>query len=179
MVIIGDVPALSQDLILEWLKEVPDPEIPAINVVEMGIVRDISYSSAEGKNDPQVLVKITPTYSGCPAMKAIEGDIIRVLKSHGVSNARIELVYSPAWSSSWLTQSARDKLKASGIAPPLNSDDGKAAELVAIGKRREAVACPYCDSFTTTLRSEFGSTACKALYYCDGCKQPFEYFKEI
>lgn len=167
---------LSKDEILQALSEVLDPEIPVLNVVEMGIVREISI---EGQH---VRVRITPTYSGCPAMKVIEQSIESKLKAKGVPTYAIELVYSPAWTTDWLTDEAKAKLKAYRIAPPhltsatSTTEPWKAQDLVNIKIR---VPCPYCDSFQTKIKSEFGSTACKALYYCENCTQPFEHFKAI
>ncbi|HEX5831795.1 MAG TPA: 1,2-phenylacetyl-CoA epoxidase subunit PaaD [Gemmatimonadaceae bacterium] len=156
------------------LREVPDPEVPAISVVDLGIVRDVEVE--EGV----VTVTVTPTYSGCPAMLAIERDIVEALRASGADDVRVRTVYAPAWSSDWITAEGREKLRAYGIAPPgpAPRDD---APLVPLLRRSvpAPVPCPFCGSTRTTLRSEFGSTACKALRFCDACRQPFEEFKAI
>jgi ring-1,2-phenylacetyl-CoA epoxidase subunit PaaD len=150
------------DPVWDILSTVMDPEVPALSVVDLGIVRDVDV-------DPQgaVTVAITPTYSGCPAMHVIEEDIIAALRAGGWPDARVRTVLSPAWTTDWVSAPARAKLAAYGIAPP---------ELVPLTRR---VACPFCGSRETTMRSEFGPTACKALMYCDACEQPFELFKAI
>lgn len=156
--------------LLAFLTEVTDPEIPVLNVVEMGIVRSAAFSPPDGAH-----ITITPTYSGCPAMHEIESDIRRTLAKHGIKSVTIELVHSPAWTTDWLSNEAKEKLRKYGIAPPGRvPDDG----LVAIGAApRETIPCPYCGSKNTILKSEFGSTACKSLLFCHGCSQPFEHFK--
>jgi ring-1,2-phenylacetyl-CoA epoxidase subunit PaaD len=150
------------DPVWDILSTVMDPEVPALSVVDLGIVRDVDV-------DPEgaVTVAITPTYSGCPAMHMIEQDIAAALRAGGWTNVNIRTVYAPAWSSDWIGPEARRKLEAYGIAPP---------ELVPLTRR---VACPFCGSRETTMRSEFGPTACKALMYCNACLQPFELFKAI
>lgn len=162
--------ALAADAVWRYLDEVKDPEVPVLSVVELGIVRDVRVA------DHGVTVVITPTYSGCPAMKVIEEDIIAGLASHGVSPVRIETVFSPAWTSDWMSAEAKAKLVAYGIAAPGRAaDDGGLVTLT----RRVPVACPYCGSARTTLKSEFGSTACKSINFCNDCRQPFEQFKAI
>ncbi|MGA7161300.1 MAG: 1,2-phenylacetyl-CoA epoxidase subunit PaaD [Bacteroidota bacterium] len=155
---------------MKILSEVHDPEIPVLNIVEMGIVRNVEFS--EGR----VNVEITPTYSGCPAMKVIEDDIVTALNVNGFTNINVNIVYSPVWTTEWLSSSTKQKLKDYGIAPPRRSED---EVIILLPRLRESVACPFCGSKETELRSEFGSTACKSFYYCNNCKQPFEYFKEI
>ncbi len=151
------------------LSEVTDPEIPVLNIVEMGIVRDIYY------DDNNILVvKITPTYSGCPAMNFIEQDIIQILKDHDIQHLRVEKDYSKAWTSDWLTDEARNKLKDYGIAPPGKMSD---IDILSEIQKTKIIPCPYCDSLDTKLQAEFGSTACKSLYFCNDCQQPFEHFK--
>jgi len=160
---------VSTEEIWAILSEVPDPEIPVINVVEMGIVRDVKISGG------LVEVVITPTYSGCPAMKAIEEDIEEVLREKKIANYHIRTVLSPAWTTDWMTDEAREKLRETGIAPP---EKDSADKNVLLGKVR-VVKCPRCDSKSTHMISQFGSTACKALYKCDDCLEPFDYFKCI
>lgn len=159
---------VDQAAIFKLLESIPDPEIPAINIVELGIVR-------QAQTIGDVLeVQITPTYSGCPAMSMIAQQIEEVLKGAGHLNFRIKTVYSPAWTTDWISPEARMKLKKYGIAPP----HGKASdELVLFPKAQSSVVCPFCDSAQTEKTSEFGATACKALYFCKACRQPFEYFK--
>ncbi len=150
--------------------EVKDPEVPVLSVVELGIVRQVDVS------DDGVTVAITPTYSGCPAMRMIEDEILAALAAHGVPDARVRTIYTPAWTTDWIGDAARKKLEAYGIAPPGRAPLG---ELVQLARRAEPVRCPYCGSRDTELRSEFGSTACKSILVCRSCKQPFEQFKAI
>jgi ring-1,2-phenylacetyl-CoA epoxidase subunit PaaD len=158
---------LSQ--IWEFLKEVEDPEIPVLNVVELGIVRDVIFLSEK------YVVSITPTYSGCPAMHAIEQDIAELLSEKGIENFEIKTVLSPAWTTDWMTSEARTKLENYGIAPP---QEGSSDKSLLMGKIRD-VRCPQCKSYDTFMISQFGSTACKSLYKCNSCKEPFDYFKCI
>jgi ring-1,2-phenylacetyl-CoA epoxidase subunit PaaD len=160
----------TKEKLLNILSEVHDPEIPALNVVEMGIVRDVEFSGEA------VHVEITPTYSGCPAMKIIEDDIIEAFRTNGYTNIFVNTVYSPAWTTNWLSDSTKEKLKAYGIAPPGKSTN---EVIILLPTIKETVACPFCDSNETELRSEFGSTACKSIHYCNNCKQPFDHLKEI
>jgi ring-1,2-phenylacetyl-CoA epoxidase subunit PaaD len=156
------------------LDHVPDPEVPVISVVELGIVRDVELD-AQGA----VTVWVTPTYSGCPAMVAIEQDIVAALAESGWPGARVRTVYSPAWTTDWIGEDARQKLKRYGIAPPPRVATGDPEALVPLRRRADPVECPYCGSHATTTRSEFGATACKAVMFCDQCRQPFELFKAI
>ena len=142
--------------IWELLNTVPDPEIPIISIVELGVVRDITFS------DKSYKISITPTYSGCPAVKTFTDDIKICLKKNGIRNFQLKLVYSPAWTTDWMTDATKEKLKKYGISPP-----------------SETVICPQCESKETELISEFGATACKALYKCSHCLEPFEFFKCI
>jgi ring-1,2-phenylacetyl-CoA epoxidase subunit PaaD len=155
--------------ITSLLEEVTDPEIPVLNVVEMGIVRGVAFE------DQQLIVTITPTYSGCPAMQTIEEDIREVLIEKGISNFQIKTVLSPAWTTDWMTDEAREKLKEIGIAPP---QKGSADKGLLMGRLRD-VKCPHCGSHETSMISQFGSTACKSLYRCESCREPFDYFKCI
>ena len=166
----SDDGALTTDALWALLDQVMDPEVPVLSVVELGIVRDVRQG-VDG-----VTVVITPTYSGCPAMQVIERDILSALAARGIHEVRLETVFSPAWTTDWMTDAAKAKLTAYGIAAPgkTEREDG----LVTL-TRRGSVACPYCRSTKTTIKSEFGSTACKSIHYCDSCKQPFEGFKAI
>lgn len=162
--------AFSQEELYAILDEVKDPEVPVLSVVELGIVRGVE-STGDG-----VVVTVTPTYSGCPAMRVIEEDITAALRAHGAAAVVVKTSYSPAWTTDWIPAEAREKLRAYGIAPPGASDHDAP---VSLGRRRAAVRCPYCGSVDTQLRSEFGSTACKSMHVCSGCSQPFEEFKAI
>lgn len=165
---------MSKDKILTWLENVTDPEIPVLNVVEMGIVRDI-----EIEKDNHVVVKITPTYSGCPAMNAIEMEIHKKLEEKGIESFRVLTDYRETWTTDWMTDQAKEKLKEYGIAPPEKTEGETDDYLIGLKNSEKIVPCPYCDSTQTKLQSVFGSTACKAQYYCNSCDQPFEHFKCI
>lgn len=157
------------------LESVPDPEVPVISVVELGIVRDVELAG------DAVTVVITPTYSGCPAMREIERDVLAALRARGWADARIRTVYAPAWTTDWMSDAAREKLRAYGIAPPRAGATSGGPQLVPLRRRgaAPAVPCPFCGSPDTALQSAFGSTACKALHVCRACRQPFEEFKPI
>ena len=142
--------------IWELLDTIPDPEIPVISLVELGVIRDVIFS----KNS--YIICITPTYSGCPAFNVFQDDIKRCFQENNIKKFELKTIYAPAWTTDWMTQSAKRKLKEYGIAPP--------------GSK---VICPQCNSKKTELISEFGATACKALYKCSDCMEPFEFFKCI
>ena len=148
------VTPLSKDRIWNYLSEIPDPEIPAINIIELGVVRDVKIDKE------QVEVIITPTYSGCPAMKMIEDDIYSHLKTNNIEDVKVTTILSPAWTTDWITDEAKEKLNKYGIAPP-----------------NKEIACPQCTSQNVECVSQFGSTPCKAQYRCKDCKEPFDYFK--
>jgi len=158
------------------LESVTDPEIPVVNLREMGILRTVRQTATG------LEVVITPTYSGCPAMSQMHDDVVNALSAAGVA-ARVLTQIAPAWSTDWMTPEAREKLRAYGIAPPHPSGCGTPVANVIqfAGKRTGAaepsVACPQCGSHNTTETSHFGSTACKALYRCLDCLEPFDYFK--
>ena len=156
--------------IVELLHEVKDPEVPVLDIVELGIVRGIELAGSE------VIVRLTPTYSGCPAMRVIEEQVVTTLERHGFGRVTVKLVFNPAWTTDWIEEPAKEKLRAYGIAPP-----GRTAELelVTLGRPTRSIPCPFCGSSNTTLESQFGSTACKALHVCRSCHQPFEHFKPI
>ena len=149
---------------LRVLDEVKDPEVPVLSVVELGIVRAVEAE------DRRVAVTITPTYSGCPAMKVIEDDVRDALVHAGFQDIAVKTVYSPAWSTDWIPAPAREKLRAYGIAPPPPTT---ADDLVPFGRTVRAVRCPFCGSANTALESEFGATACKSLHVFRSCRQPF------
>lgn len=163
----------TEEQIWDFLKEVTDPEIPVLNIVEMGIARKV-----EVDEDGKVLVKITPTYSGCPAMNAIEKLVNEKLKERGVADFSVKLDFAETWTTDWMTDEAKLKLKDYGIAPPEKTEDEDDDFLKSLSNTK-IVPCPYCDSFETELVSQFGSTACKSQYYCNECEQPFEHFKCI
>jgi len=135
---------------------VADPEIPVLTIADLGVLRDVAFAS-----DGRPVVTITPTYSGCPAMRVIEAEIRTALRQAGYETAEVRTVLSPAWPTDWLTDEGRAKLHAYGIAPPTRSDP----------------ACPQCGSSKTELLSAFGSTSCKALWRCVACREPFDHFK--
>ncbi|MGV3708196.1 MAG: 1,2-phenylacetyl-CoA epoxidase subunit PaaD [Gemmatimonas sp.] len=161
---------LSRDDVYAVLTTVPDPEVPVISVVDLGIIRDVAV------NDSGIRVTVTPTYSGCPAMREIEDDIRTALVAAGASNVVIDTVYAPAWTTDWMSDEAKEKLRAYGIAPPGPAEHGG---LITLTRRAAPVACPFCGSTNTRLQSEFGSTACKAIHVCQSCRQPFDEFKAI
>ena len=140
----------------EILKTIPDPEIPAISIVDLGVVRDLQY---EGN---QLQIIITPTYSGCPAISFMKEEIIRRLELEGILNYNIKTSLAPPWTTDWMSDEVKTKLKDAGIAPPSNN-----------------IVCPQCDSKEIELISDFGSTACKAFYKCNTCKEPFHHFKQF
>jgi ring-1,2-phenylacetyl-CoA epoxidase subunit PaaD len=156
------------DDLLEVLRGIPDPEVPALDIVALGIVRKV-----ELRPDGVVTVDVTPTYSGCPAMQ----DIVTALQAGGYDRVEIRTIYSPVWTTDWLSDEAKAKLKAYGIAPPGPAVAEPA--LVPLGPAIRHAACPYCGSSNTERKSQFGSTACKAIHYCHHCHQPFEEFKAI
>jgi ring-1,2-phenylacetyl-CoA epoxidase subunit PaaD len=147
------------DEIWELMEQVPDPEIPIINLVELGVVRDVKFDEPTQK----VSVTITPTYTGCPAKKLFNDLITEKLQENGYQNIKIIEQIQPAWTTDWLSKETRTKLLKDGISPP--SIDAK------------NIICPHCKSTNTKIISQFGSTACQALYQCTNCKEPFNYFK--
>ncbi len=158
----------TKEQILSFLAEVSDPEIPVLSILDMGIVRDIIMA------DEMADIVITPTYSGCPAMDAIGFDIKMKLLEKGIQKVKITHVLHPAWTTDWMSESGKQKLKAYGIAPP-QSSSARINRL--LFDEVTGIECPRCHSVNTKLLSEFGSTACKALYQCNDCKEPFDYFK--
>lgn len=156
----------TRESILTLLNTVMDPEVPVISIVELGIVRDVLLTD-EGSR-----IIITPTYSGCPAMRMIEEDIRRTLALHGVNDVRIETILSPAWTTDWMDERTKEKLRAYGIAPP-----GKVGPSPIVQIELPVIHCPHCGSGDTEISSPFGSTACKSYVSCRTCGQPFEHFK--
>jgi ring-1,2-phenylacetyl-CoA epoxidase subunit PaaD len=169
--------AVTAAAVWGWLGDVMDPEVPAVSVVDLGIVRDVQGSSEFGWK-----VTVTPTYSACPATEVIAQTIRDTLAMHGVSPVEVQLQLSPAWTTDWMTQAGREALRAYGIAPPVMRAPGAAQapqviDISALMPARAVVPCPQCNSRRTRLVSQFGSTACKALYRCLDCLEPFDYFK--
>ena len=158
---------ISREQVLNWLSDVPDPEIPVLTIADLGIVRGVTV-------DDEVTVELAPTYSGCPATEAIEKSVVDTLKKHGVEGVAIKRVLSPPWTTDWISDEGRVKLREYGIAPP---ERGRSKRELLRGNR--GIACPRCESTNTAVVSEFGSTACKASYKCIDCLEPFEYFKCI
>lgn len=155
------------------LNEVSDPEIPVLTVLDMGIIRDVMLK------DDEVEIFITPTYSGCPAVDAINIDIRLKLAEYGYKKVKLTQVLSPAWTTDWMSESGKEKLQQYGIAPPASrtTDASRARLDKLLFSEEQNIECPRCHSHHTSLLSQFGSTACKALYQCDECKEPFDYFK--
>lgn len=159
------------------LDTVPDPEVPAISVCELGIVREVRIDAST----ENVEVVLTPTYSGCPATEIIERSVLDALNEAGLGPARATLQRHPAWTTDWLSEAGRAKLKAYGIAPPGPTDPAAGVPIRLVGARPAAasVPCPRCGSDRTERLSAFGSTPCKALFRCVACREPFEHFKPI
>jgi len=157
---------VTKEQVYNWLEEVSDPEIPVLSLIDLGVVRNAQVINGEW------LITITPTYSGCPAMKTMEEDILSKLKDKGIKSARVELVLAPAWSTDWLSENGRIKLREYGIAPPEHEVDKSV-----LFAEPTVVPCPKCHSRNTRMVSQFGSTACKALYQCNECQEPYDYFK--
>lgn len=160
----------SMDKIWDLLEGIPDPEIPVLSILDLGIVRKIE----DVENG--IIVTITPTYTGCPAMNLFEDDIVSKLKENGFENVVVKTTYDPPWTTDWLSDDAKRRLQEYGIAPPEQKTTDKNALLV---DDRKSVTCPQCKSTNSKMISQFGSTACKALYQCNDCLEPFDYFKCI
>lgn len=158
---------VSEKEIWNILEEVKDPEVPVLSVVDLGIVRSVDTA-----HEP-ITITITPTYSGCPAMDVISMDIRLKMIEKGIRNVAVKQQLSPAWTTDWMSEEGKKKLKAFGIAPPNPKQQFCKEEMF----QQEAVQCPHCDSFHTERVSQFGSTACKAIYRCLDCKETFDYFK--
>ena len=161
---VGKTNSPETDRLFELLSSVVDPEIPVLTLQDLGVLRDISIA------DGEVKVSITPTYSGCPAMEAMRADIESTLAAAGYEQVVVQQILSPAWSTDWMTENGREKLRAYGIAPPVKTTCGHPGG---------QIQCPQCNSTEVKLISEFGSTACKSLYQCQDCLEPFDYFKCI
>jgi len=165
---------IQQQKIWSILETVTDPEIPVLSITDLGIVREVRFEQDINPPLGGWGVYITPTYTGCPAMDMIAMNIRLALLEHGYQSIKITSVLSPVWTTDWVTEDGKRKLKEYGIAPPNPRQQVCNNDLFAAA---EAVQCPHCNSYHTHRISEFGSTACKALYQCDDCKEPFDYFK--
>jgi ring-1,2-phenylacetyl-CoA epoxidase subunit PaaD len=162
----------EEKVIWHILREVKDPEVPVLSVIDLGIIRQVHVSDTdEGKKT--IEVTITPTYSGCPAMDVISMDIRLKLIEKGYRDVMIKQQLSPAWSTDWMSEEGKEKLRNYGIAPPNPKQQFCSSEMFL----QEVVTCPRCNSIHTELISQFGSTACKAMYRCMDCKEAFDYFK--
>jgi ring-1,2-phenylacetyl-CoA epoxidase subunit PaaD len=159
---------IDKEIIYKYLAEINDPEVPVLSIIDLGIVRDVKM------NEDELEVIITPTYSGCPAMDMITTTIKIELATLGFKKVKVTQILSPAWTTEWMSEEGKRKLKEYGIAPPNPKQQVCDQKLFVAA---EAVQCPHCNSYHTHCISEFGSTACKALYQCIDCQEPFDYFK--
>lgn len=160
--------------IWEILETVPDPEVPVLSVIDLGVVRKVELTQVPTSTCWQVEVFVTPTYTGCPAMDVMKMSIRMALLQQGFTDIIITQVLSPAWTTDWMSDIGKQKLKAYGITPPQYKQAVCTPDSF---QQEEAIPCPLCNSYNTRLVSQFGSTACKALYQCNDCKEPFDYFK--
>lgn len=167
--IINDNSPEGLNAVRTLLEQVTDPEIPVLTIGDLGLLRDISWQ------DDNLVIVITPTYSGCPAMKTFEDDILSLLRDQGIDRVIVKTQLSPAWTTDWLSEEGKQKLEDYGIAPPASGSTSKRSLL----GEDPVVRCPQCKSENTKVVSFFGSTACKALYQCNDCLEPFDYFKCI
>ena len=161
------VAPLTREAVLEALQDVKDPEIPVISVVELGVIRDVHV---EGR---RVVVSMTPTFAGCPALHVMEAEVADRIRRLGAEAVEVRLALAPPWTTDWISDAARAKLRAFGLAPP-----PRHSGLIQI-ILSEAAACPYCGATDTSVKNTFGPTLCRAIYYCNACRQPFEQFKTI
>ena len=162
---------LSAREIWPILETVTDPEVPVLTIIDLGIVRDVKI------NDEETEIIITPTYTGCPAMDMIAMNIRLAMAENGYKKVKVTSVLSPAWTTDWMSEAGKEKLKIYGIAPPLTLSDRSRLTDTNLFAEQNNIQCPHCNSYHTKLISQFGSTACKALYQCDDCREPFDYFK--
>lgn len=152
--------------IINILSSIPDPEIPVVNIIELGMLKDVLIN-----NNGDITIQLMPTYTGCPATHQIQTDVEKKLKEHHI-NGKVEIVYSPAWTTERISPAALEKLKKYGIAPPQNN-----ISVHNLMEKQYTIQCPHCNSYNTKLVSPFGSTPCKALFQCNNCHEPFDYFK--
>lgn len=153
---------------------VVDPELPMLTLADLGVLRDVGLD-----HEGTVIVSITPTYSGCPAMATMRDDLVRCLQEAGFSRVRVNVALQPAWTTDWITAAGRAALHRAGISPPGQAPRREGPIALTLSATRRALHCPQCDSSDVELTSEFGSTACKALYRCRSCREPFDHMKEI
>lgn len=156
----------------EVAASVVDPELPMLTLADLGVLRDVRL-----EDDGRLVVSITPTYSGCPAMATMRDDLVRTLQEEGYDDVRVAVSLSPPWTSDWITERGRAALAEHGISPPGRAPRGPVT--LSLSPTRRAVRCPRCGSDDVELTSEFGSTACKAMYRCLSCREPFDHVKEI
>lgn len=161
---------LLNDTCWDILSQISDPEIPVLSITDLGMIRGVEIN-----NQDEIIIKLTPTYSGCPATDLLKAEILSAFEQQGLSPAQVVIDLSQAWTTDWMTDTGKRKLKAYGIAPP-QGDAHQCGTHVAL---QDGIECPHCHSRHTRLVSEFGSTACKALYKCQSCFEPFDYFKCI
>ena len=164
-----DALKIEEQKIWQLLETITDPEVPVLSIIDLGIIRAVEIDASN-----KIKITVTPTYTGCPAVDVINMNIRMVLLENGFNNIEIKNVLSPAWTTDWMTEQGKQKLKAYGIAPP---NTKQIVCTVDAFQEEEAVQCPHCNSYNTQLVSRFGSTACKALYKCNECMEPFDYFK--
>jgi ring-1,2-phenylacetyl-CoA epoxidase subunit PaaD len=158
---------IAVDGIWELLDEVKDPEIPVVSLVEMGIVRDVKIGA------DSVTIVITPTFSACPALQVMKQDIVDRLTAAGIEGVQVKVVYTPPWTTDWISTEAREKMRAFGLAPAPQHGGSFEVRLL------DEMTCPYCGSHNTSIRNSFGSTPCRMIYYCNACQQPFEQMKPL
>ncbi|MBI2269562.1 MAG: phenylacetate-CoA oxygenase subunit PaaJ [Bacteroidetes bacterium] len=161
---------INKEEIWNCLSQIPDPDIPVISITDLGLVRDVKI------NKDKVTVSVTPSYSGCPAMQLFKADILSALKTKGLNEVEVKTVYSPPWTTDWISETAKEKMRKHGIAPPEKVSSEKSVLFL---ESKKEINCPWCNSKDTKRTSQFGSTPCKALWFCNSCHQPFEYFKCI
>jgi len=161
------VRSIEEESIIDLLETVKDPEVPVLSIIDLGVLRNVEIIAEE------VIITITPTYSGCPAMVMIEQQIDECLKANNYPNYSIKTVLSPAWTTDWMTESGKKKLEIYGIAPPVKETQDKSQ----LFQEPKKIKCPRCKNEDTKMLSQFGSTACKSLYQCNNCHEPFDYFK--
>lgn len=159
--------ALEKVKILHWLEEVKDPEIPVLSLIDLGVITDVII------DDNHVKVKMTPTFSGCPAIDYMKADVIKVLKENGVESVECDVSFETQWNSNMISEKGRKALKKFGLAPPPKH------EMIIDLDILENISCPYCESENTDLRNPFGPTLCRSIHYCNDCKQAFEQFKPV
>jgi ring-1,2-phenylacetyl-CoA epoxidase subunit PaaD len=167
-----EIEKITNHYVWKLLESVMDPEVPALSVVDLGVIRYITV--IHPPTGHTCIVTITPTYSGCPAMDVIRMNIRMLLSEVGFTSIVVKTILSPAWTTEWMSEKGKQKLKAYGIAPPNPKQVVCTPDTF---QKEEAVQCPHCNSYHTRLISQFGSTPCKALYQCEDCKEPFDYFK--